>query len=552
MFRNFQKIFINSPSTLFFSFVVLVFSHIIANKNGFSLFGVRTSLHNLETRASITSSYSNAISLSCSASSSSVFSSDLTHRKTSVSIVLLADADEISRMSLFLTSLRAFIKNNSFKELVIVCPDEDVTIFSTLLNSSKLLGFMITRVISNSHFIVATTPTQSTSTFTSISGPNGAIRALMPLLVSSALDAETEFYLVLEPDTMLAGPLAVEDLVKNGQALSNEPRYLLDKNKNKGIDNIPWYSFFLDKYEFITQIRKFAQQGAAQLTRRSVWEASENALFGHEIDSTTLGDAQKCPYLSDTQLGHTRRTLATSALNPELQPLLLSRSISLSTMCALQKRSFTWINDLIQSYPKATSHRRDGRFEKKKAAYWGVYALYWLHSHCTFAPSSVLTSVSSSESRDTSSILLFDAFHRTPEPLERSLLGPNCCAWNKNEWLTTWNNTLAFNSLQNYKDSNKDNGMTYEKSEISESLSSSSSSSSSSNHLFVVVRGSGQFLTGDGTSTGDIPITNLAMQVVPFFEKNIKLNENVKNVSKSNISSTSSKPFFWWNFFNLF
>ena len=65
-----------------------------------------------------------------------------------------------------------------------------------------------------------------------------------------------------------------------------------------------------------------------------------------------------------------------------------------------------------------------------------------------------------------------------------------------------------------YKDTNKDNVMT------SETLSSSSSSSSS-NHLFVVVRGSGQFLTGDGSSTGDIPITNLAMQVIPFFEKNI-------------------------------
>jgi hypothetical protein len=530
---------------LFISFVVLFFSHIIANKNGFSLFGVRTSLHNLETRASITS-YSNAISLSCSASSSSVFSSDQTHRKTGVSIVLLADADEISRMSLFLTSLRAFIKKKSFKELVIVCPDEDVTIFSTLLKTNKLLGFMIIRVISNSHFIVATTPSQSTSTLTSISGPNGAIRALMPLLVSSALDAETEFYLVLEPDSLLAGPLAVEDLVKDGQALSNEPRYSLDKNKNKGIDNIPWYSFFLERYENIIQIRKFAQQGAAQLTRRSVWEASENALFGHEIDSTTPGDAQKCPYLSDTQLGHTRRTLATSALNPELQPLLLSRSISLSTMCALQKRSITWINDLIQSYPKATSHRRDGRFEKKKDAYWGVYALYWLHSHCMFAPSSVLTSISSSESRETGSILLFDAFHRTPEPFERNLLGPYCCAWNKNEWLTKWNKTLAFNSLQNYKDTNKDNVMT------SETLSSSSSSSSS-NHLFVVVRGSGQFLTGDGSSTGDIPITNLAMQVIPFFEKNIKLSENVKNVSsKSDMTLTSSKPFFWWNFFNLF
>ena len=493
--KNISKTLVATPSSLFITFAILVVAHLVGRKNGLALFGIKST--NTLSVASLVTTYSNAVPLSCSATSNIV--REARERKRGVSIVLLADAEELSRASLFFTSLRAFAKKNSFKELLIVCPDEHVSIYKSLVTNNKLLG-MSARVLPESHFVIATSRHSSSSSpslLSDVSGPNGAIRALMPLLVSSALDTDSEFYLVLEPDTIMTRPVNTDDLVKSGRGISNEQPWQYFQGSGGPKEN-SWYSLFLGKVNDIRLLRKYSQQGPSPLIRQSVWEASEMALFGHEIDSSTKGDAERCPYLSNFSLGQSRRTFFSSTLNPELQPFLLSRSISTSTMCALQRQSFSWLNDLFQSYPEAKTHRRDGSLQRKKTAYWGVYALYWLHSHCTSISSSSSSSSSLSQSSDDGSVLLFDSFHQQADSSsqERSILGPQCCAWSRDDWISRekWNLSEALNS-------------------------------STARHLFSVIRGSGRIFAGNGTFRGDISVAEIASQVVPFFEKAIREGE---------------------------
>lgn len=524
LLKNLSKSLVSTPTSLFFTFVVLVVAHIVGRKNGFSLFGAKSVTNSITgAGTSVVTTYSNAVPLSCSAASSTVSFEARDRKAYGVSIVLLADAEEISRASLFLTSLRAFLSKNSFKELVIVCPDDHASIYSSLVTDNKLLR-TDARVLPESRFVHATSRQMSSSLLSSslsdVSGPNGAIRALMPLLVSSAIHADSEYYLVLEPDAILTSPLKINDLIKDGRGISNDqPWQNFERSSNSRGNS--WYSTMLSKVNDIVQLRKVSQEGPSPLTRQSVWEASEIALFGHEIDSSTTGDALKCPYLSNKTFGQSRRTIFSSTLNPELQPLLLSRSISTSTMCALQRQSFSWLNDLFQSYPDAKTHRRDGSLKRRKAAYWGVYALYWLHSHCT----SALSSSSLVQSVGESGTLLFDYFHHQEANSYsnvRSILGPKCCAWSKNDWKATgkWNQSEVFNST--------------------------------ASHLFAVVRGSGRILAGDGSSSAeDISVTELSSQVLPFLEKAIRereaANANSGTDSKLESASASSKSFL--NFF---
>jgi len=516
--KNLSKTLVATPSSLFITFAILVVAHLVGRKNGLALFGAKTT--NTHVASSVTT-YSNAVPLSCSATSN--IARETRDRKRGVSIVLLADAEELPRASLFFTSLRAFAKKNSFKELVIVCPDEHVSIYNSLVTNNKLLG-MSARVLPESHFVIATSSSFSSSSpslLSDVSGPNGAIRALMPLLVSSALDADSEFYLVLEPDTILTRPVNTDDLVKVGRGIPNEQPWQYFQDSDVGPKANSWYSLFLGKVNDIRLLRKYSQQGPSPLIRQSVWEASEMALFGHEIDSSTKGDAERCPYLSNLSLGQSRRTLFSSTLNPELQPFLLSRSISTSTMCALQRQSFSWLDDLFQSYPEAKTHRRDGSLQRKKTAYWGVYALYWLHSHCTSISSSSSSS-SLSQSSDDGSVLLFDSFHQQADSSsqERSILGPQCCAWSRDEWVSRekWNLTEALNS-------------------------------STARHLFSVIRGSGRIFAGNGTSRGDISVTEIASQVLPFFEKAIRVGEASLGEADGSLEETLATSKTFLNFF---
>lgn len=416
--------------------------------------------------------------------------------RSSLTMVLVAAADDMDRAQLLFASLKRFIthpKVQGFTELVVICPDANAYAFEAVLST------FATRASTSSPDVVLPGDTKLRYRIikdgqllsNSFGLPGFASQMLLKLLVARYV--RTEFYVTLEADVILAGRLTASDILRSpssdtadgsdsgiGQAVgagSSWPRALMEPERRS--------------------------------SHAASWTASESMFRMSACPSTASASRQRktkgaADDADDQQLRTKQPTYSyprsLSAEYMSVTPAVLSRTVAAAAVCRLKQihgagsgdasawlkhlyryywdvdHSYSGVQQLVRPWKRwaarlfgfgsrpsrSKSHAaadvdvevEDGEDNDVDQGAWTEYTLYYLAGQCF-------------ESRpatdDKAFQPLFDRYHRSPEPGERRLLGlasvlshqsnptdsdalvggPSvssvspCCVWVKEDW-TQW------------------------------------------------------------------------------------------------------------------